>query len=64
MDTTIIVLIAIGVAALFLVFLLFFSGMVVNVGGQQVGIESGATASPCRRGASSRCRAKSASSRC
>jgi uncharacterized membrane protein YqiK len=38
METGVVVLIAIGAVALLLLFLLLFSGMVVNVGGQQVGI--------------------------
>lgn len=38
MDSSVVILIGIGLAALILLFLLLFSGMIVNVGGQQVGI--------------------------
>jgi|CXWL01.1.fsa_nt_gi uncharacterized membrane protein YqiK len=38
MDSSVLTLIIIGLAALFLLLMLLFSGMLVNVGGQQVGI--------------------------
>jgi regulator of protease activity HflC (stomatin/prohibitin superfamily) len=38
MDTSVVILIGIGLAALFVVILLLFGGTVVNIGGQQVGI--------------------------